>query len=237
MERPYGPGAIGSIASVLCVAVLMAACDSGSPTQPTPLAPVTTASLSGVVFEVVPGGRIPAPGIPLIAVVATELRGTNSFSMRFTRVGTTTGPDGRYQLSDLPQGSAIILPDTLPTYRLVCGAAANLGPATRLDVEITSSANPQPSPTNPPLRITGQVYEMTPAGRVGVDRATVWLEWKASDSPFVSFDTGSDGRYTMCGIPPNTLVAFGVWKEGYDDPYDWHTFGGDSTVDIEMKRD
>jgi hypothetical protein len=185
--------------------------------------------LSGVVFEVVPGGRIPAAGVPLLAVIATT-------TGNFTRVGTTTGPDGRYQLSDLPRGSAIILPATL-TYQLACGAAAELTPATRLDVEITSSANPQPSPTNPPLRISGQVYEMTAPGRVGVDRATVWLEWKASDSPFVAFVTGSDGRYTMCGIPPNTLLAFGVWKEGYDDPYDWHTFGGDGTVDIELRRD
>lgn len=231
MERRHSPSAIGSIAGVLCLAVLVSACDSRSLNQPTPLPPVTT-SLSGVVFEVVPGGRTPAAGVPLLAVIAT----TTGNATRFTRVGTTSGPDGRYQLSGLPSGSAIILPDTL-TYQLVCGAAANLSPATQLDVEVTLSANPQPSPTNPPLRITGQVYEMTSAGRVGVDRATVWLEWKAPDSPFASFVTGSDGRYTMCGIPPNTMLAFGVWKEGYDDPYDWHIFGGDSTVDIELKRD
>jgi hypothetical protein len=88
--------------------------------------------LSGVVFEVVPGGRIPAAGVPLLAVIAT----TTGNSMRFTRVGTTTGPDGRDQLSDLPQGSAIILPATL-TYQLVCGAAAEpFGGDSTVDIEL-----------------------------------------------------------------------------------------------------
>jgi hypothetical protein len=78
---------------------------------------------------------------------------------------------------------------------------------------------------------------MTPSGRVGVDGAMVFTEWLVNDSPFVSFYADREGRYTACGIPANTSMAFGVYKMGYQETFRWHQFTGDSTLDIEIRRE
>jgi hypothetical protein len=229
--------------SLLCWAIVSAAaCGSGSPTSPTtasnPGAQRTTAAtLSGQVFELIPGGRVPAGNIALVAVVVT----TSGCSppcvstTKYTYESTTTAPDGRYDFAALPSGSAVILTNS-PAHQQVCGAGTELSGTATLDVEITSKANPQPSPTMPPLRVTGQVYEMARTGRVGVRDAWIALEHHAPDAPFLTFYTGADGRYTMCGIPPNWQISFDVGKTGYDGSYAWHTFTGDMTLDIELRR-
>jgi hypothetical protein len=229
--------AVALIALVACLGCH----DNKSPVNPT-LASSPAASvpmtLSGRVFEVIPGARIPAPGISLTAVVVTESSCSPPCSSKRTwvREGTTSGPDGRYHFPLLPAGAAIVLAHS-PGHQQVCGAATVLGVTTELDVEITSSSNPQPSPTMPPLRVTGQIYEMTPSGRVGLDGASIGMEWMAPDSVFITVNADKDGRYTACGIPANAPIAFWAFKSGYDDPYVWHQFTADTTVDIELKRE
>jgi hypothetical protein len=162
----------------------------------------------------------------------------NGFSMLPRR--TETDHEGRYRFSDLPAGRAVVLaPSFSSTHRQVCGAAGVVGPETQLDldVEITAIANPQPSLTLPKLKVTGQVYENTPEGRTGVAGAVISLEW-LPDAPFLYVFTDANGHYTACGIPPEWPIAFWplVWHQGYYDPYEWHRFSTDTTLDIELKR-
>jgi hypothetical protein len=154
-------------------------------------------------------------------------------------VSTTTGPDGRYHFPDLRAGSAIVIAGDSWTHQQLCGAAVELRvgtQGTQLDVEVTSRANPQPPTRLPPLRVTGQVYEMTSSGRVGVEGTLIGTDWIAPDSPFLTIYSERDGRYTACGIPPNTSIAFETFKTGYLVTYFWRQFTADTTLDIELKR-
>jgi hypothetical protein len=228
-------------APILFVALTIAACDSTARipglTSPSPV-PQGPYALSGRVFEVMRGSRVPAADFAVLAVVATT-SGCSSpcvSTTKFTYEGTTTGPDGRYLFAQMPPGRAVLLANSA-THRQVCGAAAVLTAATELDVEITSRADPQPSPTLPAVRISGQMYEMTPAGRAGVGGAVLYLEWY-NDAPFLYVYADEEGRYLACGIPRNWQIAFWplVWHQGFEDPYVWHQFNADSTLDIELKR-
>jgi hypothetical protein len=194
-------------------------------------------TLSGTVFEVIPGARVPAPGVSVTAVVVTDDScSPPCFNKKtWVRESTTSGPDGRYHFPLLPPGPAIVLTSS-SAHQQVCGAATTLSATAQLDVEITSKSNPQPSPTMPPLTITGQIYETTTSGRVGLDGASVYMEWIAPDSPFMTFTADKNGRFSACGIPANTAIAFWTFKTGYNDPYDWHQFSKDSTIDIELTR-
>jgi hypothetical protein len=235
----------GHVAAVnlLCGAIVsVPGCGAGMPTAPTTASNadpqrIATATLSGRVFELIPGDRVPAANISVVAVVVTTSGcGPPCVSMtKYTYENTMTGSDGRYNFPALPPGSAVILTDS-PAHQQVCGAGTELRTITTLDVEITSKANPQPSRTMPPLRVAGQVYEVTSSGRVGVRDAWVALEHHAPDAPFLTIHTGGDGRYTLCGIPANWQISFDVGKTGYDGSYAWHTFTGDTTVDIELRR-
>jgi hypothetical protein len=151
-----------------------------------------------------------------------------------THRNTETGPDGRYSVSGLPAGSAALFFKSA-THRQVCGAFAPLVVSSQLDLEITSRANPQPSPAPAPLRLTGQVYETTPAGRVPMAGASVYFDWYW-DAFFFDVHAGQDGSYSACGIPSNWPMQFHVWQDGYDEAYGQVSFGTDTTLDIELKR-
>lgn len=229
---------------LVCGAIIpVLACQSRGPTPaltaPSAVtsSPAVSTTLSGEVFDVTPGGRVPAPNIPLVLVVVTSssCRAPCTSTTRFTYQNTTTGPDGRYHFPELPAGSAVVAIDS-PSHRQICGAGTDLRVGARLDVEITSRSNPQPSPTMPPLRVSGQVYEMTPAGRVGVSDAWIGVDHHANDSPFFTVFTDAGGRYSMCGIPANWPIAFDAGKSGYDGSRVWHHFGAETTVDIELLR-
>jgi len=222
--------------AVVSLAAAVSACDSPSSgsgvTGPSPSEPSTT-SLSGQVFEIDAAGRSPAAGVTVFANVLT----TSGPSRAATYYQTTTGPDGRYAFAQLPYGS-VAVQALAPNHRQVCAAGAELGPATQLDVEITSSANPQPSPAPTPLRITGQIYEMTPAGRVGLAGWSIGIDHHAPDLPFLTVQADANGHYTACGLPANWQVLFDGGSEIYAavSGAGWHTFTSDTTVDIEMKR-
>jgi hypothetical protein len=206
------------------------------PGPPLPAPSATTYTLTGHVFEVLPGSRVPAANIPVLVVVET-VSGCDRPCIRqanFTYKNTSSGPDGRYHFPELPPGSAIVTVNS-GTYQQVCGAFAALTATTQLDVEITSRENPQPSPTMPPLKLTGLVYETTPAGRVGVGGALVAFDWH-SDGPFFEVNADADGRFTACGIPANRPIAVSAWQQGFDGPYAWHQFAADTTLDLELKR-
>ena len=218
-----------------------AACDTPGPTtpsQPPPPPPVTSVpaalTLSGQVYDLTPQGRVPAPaGVGLaINVLSGNCPGIPC-SIGITRKNTETGPDGRYSFSDLPKGSAALF--AYGTHMLPCGAFTPLAVSGVLDLDVTSRANPQPSPAPAPVQVTGQVYEVTPAGRVGVADAYVYFDWYW-ESPYFAVRADGNGRYAVCGIPPNWQMGVGAWQDGYWEAYAYRYFQRDTTFDIELKR-
>jgi hypothetical protein len=195
--------------------------------------------LSGQVLEVLPGGsRVPIPDFPVLAVILAP--GTCSrpcvSTINWLYHDTRTGPDGTYQFAELPSGSAVLLADNAGPYRQVCGAGVDLSINTRLDLEVTSKANPQPSPTTP-LVLTGQIYEMTPSGRVGVPGAWLGLDHHYPDVPFFgAIFSDADGRYAVCGIPAGWPMYIGAGQTGFEHAFVSHTFTANTTLDIEIRR-
>ena len=199
--------------------------------------PDPPSTLSGSVFEVTAVGRVAAADYPVGIVIVTGNCPAPVCSSSVTHDGTTTGADGRYQFTNLPPAGSVFVYSGTSTHRLVCGAAARLSAATQLDVEVTSRADPQPSPTMPALRVTGQIYEMTPAGRRGVSGAIIGVEYLFPDLPFLDVYADQDGHYTACGIPAFARVAFWTGAVGFEDTYTWHSFTVDSVLDLELKRE
>ena len=213
----------------------MAACDSWNPaTVDGPITrPTSTASLSGQVFEVTPMGRFPLPNV-LVTASVTPGAG-------LTILRTTTGADGRYSFPQLPPTSAILHAHSAG-YRQICGAWPTLTATTQQDLEVTSNSNPQRSPAPAPLTVTGQIYEMTSAGRVGLAGAVIHVYW-ANDGYFHTVVADANGKYVACGIPANRLLAFegainlaAGYDGEYETPYSWHQFSADTILDIELKR-
>jgi hypothetical protein len=218
----------------------IAACGSSSPgpTSPDPPAPPPPASfsVSGRVLEVIGGAHIPAADFPVFVRVLSR---TCTAPVCTTAQNVRTGPDGRYSLGELPAGLVVVTANTL-AHAQVCGATAVLQATTLLDVEITSRTNRQPSLIMPPLRVNGQLFRMTPEGRVGVSRGEIMLQlsWDASTQIssavfFLEVDADANGNYLACGLPVDRPILFG---SGFEDYVAWHQFSSDATLDIERKQ-
>ena len=99
--------------SVLTLLAAAAGCDSqpdrsgqgGVGPAPVP-GQQTPTTVSGQVFELVPGGRIPAAGFPVDVTVVT-IGGCSppcTFTRTWNRATTTAGPDGRYRFTSIKPG-------------------------------------------------------------------------------------------------------------------------------------
>lgn len=221
--------------------LLATACDSRTPidgigrTPPAPSPSTTsTTSLSGQVFEVTPAGRFALADIEVTVVVFPAAGG-------YTLRTTTSAADGRYTFVQLPPGFAVVYAQS-PGRLQICGALPALTASTLQDLEVTSTANPQRSPDPAPLRVTGQIYEMTQTGRVGLGGAVIHVYY-ASDGYLFTAVADADGYYQACGIPANRPMAFEVarnvsagYNGEYEVPYLWYSFNADTTRDIELRR-
>jgi len=219
---------------VALIAILpAAACKSKSPG---PTGPGTSASfsLSGRVFEVLSGAQLPAVDHRLfVRVLSTNCTAAICAAAQETK----TGPDGRYSLTDLPGGRVVVTAITA-THAQACGATAILSASTQLDVEISPRPGRPPSSVTP-LRVSGQLFQNTSAGRVGVSRGEIalWLSLEASTQTtftvfFLEVDADENGNYLACGLPANWPIQF---VSGFEDYERWHQFGADATLDIERK--
>jgi hypothetical protein len=153
----------------LCAILSIAACGSSSsspgsmqPSSPTSPSPPASFAVSGYVFEVISGAHVPAADFPVfVRVLSRNCTAPVCTAAQSTR----TGPDGRYSFAELLEGRVVVTANTA-AHAQVCGATSVLGAMTQLDVEITSRANRQPSLRMPPLRVSGQLFRITP-GRAG----------------------------------------------------------------------
>lgn len=238
-----------TIPSRLSALLLVFLCEGcASPVSPTsdpdvenpPPVPARTVDLSGTVFEIRGGSRTPAANHSLWAQVGPPPRVSGSFS--YPRA--TTDSAGRYTFRDLPVGDIAVVfaggPGfSLEGYQQLCAAAVKLGPGGGdLDIEVTSSGNPEPSPVPRPLVVSGQVYEMTPAGRVGVAHAALAVEWSYESWLWGAIFTDAEGRYAMCGMPSGWALTIYAGKpdSGYEYVSKGAAFSGNATFDIEVRR-
>jgi hypothetical protein len=227
----------------LCAILSIAACGSSSSSpgsmQPSSPSPPASFSVSGHVFEVISGAHVPAADFPVFVRVlsrnCTAPVCTASFS---AAQSTRTGADGRYSFGDLPEGRVVVSANTAG-HAQVCGATSVLSATTQLDVEITSRTSRQPSLTMPPLRVSGQLFQITPAGRLGVSRGEILLELSldasaqtTSTAVFLEVDADANGNYLACGLPANWPIRF---ISGFEDYQAWHQFSADGTLDIERR--
>jgi hypothetical protein len=192
--------------------------------------------VSGRVFEVISGAHVPAPDFPVLVRVLSR---TCTAPICADTQATRTGPDGRYSFDQLPEGRVVVTANTA-TYAQVCGTTSVLRATTELDVEITLRSNRQPSLTMPPLRVTGQLFRNTPAGRVGVSRGEIGLALSldasiqtTSTAFFLEVDADANGNYLACGLPANWPIRF---ISGFEDYQAWHQFSTDGTLDIERRQ-
>ena len=218
----------------------IAAC--GSPSTPTgPMQPGTPTlpasfSVAGQVFEVVSGAHVPAANFPVFVRVLSR---NCTVPVCTAAQRTTTGTDGRYSLGELPEGRVVVTANT-EAHAQVCGATAVLRATTPLDLEITSRNSRQSSLTMPPLRVSGQLFHVAPAGRMGVSRGEIALELSLDASTqttmrafFLEVDADANGNYLACGLPANWPILF---ISGFEDYQAWHQFSADASLDIERKQ-
>jgi hypothetical protein len=205
--------------------------------QPTPQPPPASSfSVSGRVLEVVSGAHVPAADFPLtVRVLSSNCTAPVCTSAQNGR----TGLDGRYSVAELPAGRVVVTANTA-THAQVCGATSLLGASTQLDLEITSRSNRQSSLISPPLRVSGQLFRNTPAGRVGVSRGEIGLSLSLEASTqtsvtafFLEVDADANGNYVACGLPANWPIRF---VSGFEDYQAWHQFSADGTLDIERRQ-
>jgi hypothetical protein len=232
-----------TLGAILSMEACGSSASSPGPTPPTPApspTPPPSLSVSGHVFEVRSGAHVPAADFPVfIRVLSRNCTApvcTDSFS---AAQRTTTGGDGRYSFGSLPEGRVVVSANT-EGHAQVCGATAALSATTQLDVEISSRTNQQPSLTTPPLRVRGQLFQMTPAGRVGVSRGEIALALSldasaqtTSTAIFLEVHADASGNYLACGLPANWPILF---ISGFEDYQKWHQFSADATLDIERRQ-
>ena len=189
-----------------------------------------------VFFEVISGAHVPAADFPVfVRVLSRNCTAPVCTAAQSTR----TRADGRYSVGELPEGRVVVTANTA-THAQVCGATSVLGATTQLDLEITSRTSRQPSLTMPPLRVSGQLFQITPAGRIGVSRGEIALELSLDASAqttsrafFLEVDADTNGNYLACGLPANWPIHF---ISGFEDYQAWHQFSADGTLDIERRH-
>ena len=102
------------------------------------------------------------------------------------------------------------------------------------DIAFDTVEPPRPSNARDPS-LTGTVYEMTSEGRKPVSGAKVWVE-HGFEIQTARALTGREGRYYVCGLPPE--IALSVTKSGYvmATVYPIDT-SRSPTLDIELRRE
>src|SRR5262245_1447220 len=103
----YGAACCGSLSLLSCQS------SQSLPMPPSPLAPSeVTRTLSGQVFDIIPGGaRIPVADFPVLAVVVASGRCSPPCTSitTWTYHDTATEPDGTYHFPELPNGRAVLI--------------------------------------------------------------------------------------------------------------------------------
>jgi hypothetical protein len=153
-------------------------------------------TLSGAIFEVLPDGTRRSIGARQVAVevdVATPLDPQRGGWV-------PVGPDGRYRVSGVPDGRFVKVASVDTTgntrrYQLCATNTITRGD-TELDIALFQPGAVLPTPT-----LSGQISAMIDDKLVPLAGADIYFRSRAF-GPDVLQLTDSDGRYSLCGIPP-----------------------------------
>ena len=189
--------------------VAIASC-RGAPTSPLPPAnpvapsPSPTVTLSGEIVDVLPDG--------------TRRRSIGARQVNIeVEVGSPTDPqrggwvpvdaDGRYRLTNVPNGRFVKITSVSFLYsneHRLCATNTITAGDTELDVALYLPGADVPGPT-----LSGQVSAVINGQRVPLDRVDIYFRSRGFGPDLVEF-TDSNGRFTLCGIPPipGTLYMF-----------------------------
>ena len=188
----------------------LAGCDgareSAAPTAPTtPTRP--TATLSGLVFVETPTGLTPIENAKVRLEVGSY------------RQDSLTDQSGRYRLTELYDGSSSVI-TSREGYDTETRSVTIKGDVV-LDIRITPQV---------PHTLSGEVFEMTPSGRVPLDGALV--HWSDGHTDYY---TASDGLFTFSDVR-NGVTSLMASKEGYGTVFLQATVRGDTRFDIQLVR-
>jgi len=147
------------LSTILMAALVLAACGNGDPSNPNP---GSMATVSGVVTD--------ATG----AVIEGAL-------VRIGNLSANTGPDGRFEIQNVPAGSVTII-TSASGFSQVAAAVTLIAGANTHDVVLTAI---------PTATVSGLVTDMSGAAVAG---ATVKVGSRTAT-------TGADGRYEMQNLP------------------------------------
>ena len=214
-------------AAALIAALLVFACggdDSVSRQVAQPPPSLTTNHvLSGIVMEASAG---PVAGASVNVWVEQAFSGFHFGTIE-------TDGQGRYKVSDLPDGF-VLLYASKNGYSQPCAATATVSADTVLDIELVSDSTSQPPSKIASPTLSGVVFETTREGKRPVAGAGVAMEW-FPDLPTARTKSDSAGRYLLCSLPTGPI---GIWvsKPGYQATNVGVRFHGDTVFDIEIKR-
>ena len=127
----------------------------------------------------------------------------------------TSGADGRYELTALPESARVIVQVYKEGYFQQCAAppvqmTADAGVDVELIPRALISASPGSVTNKPGFRsISGVIYENTPTGRLPVPGVFVAYEHTDS-SPGATTLSDVNGRYLLCGIPNDLAASIGT---------------------------
>ena len=218
-------------ASWLLVLLTAASCSGGeSPETLNPISPAATSpsnngpssnaptpprgerTISGVVTERTASGAQRPFAAQVNAWVDT---GRFGYSYMWANGPRTSGADGRYELTALPESARVIVQVYKEGYFQQCAAPpVQMTADAVVDVELIPralvSASPDSVTDKPGFRsISGVIYENTPSGRLPGPGVFVDYE-HIMDSPGAITLSDANGRYLLCGIPNDLPAVIGT---------------------------
>ena len=225
---------------LVCLLLLATACTDShtAPVAPSGLpngstgAPPALVNLSGTVYEYTPAGRRSLPNVPLDV----------SVDFQAWPPQLTSDAEGRYGILKAPM-SALKVRAEAPGYSQPCRAGAILDRDTTLDVHLVSdtlltSTGPPPSMPVAERRISGRVFERTPAGTQPISGSRIIGDFSAGFgwAPSATTLTDATGSYLLCGLEGDLGVELNVSKAGYAGATVHINLGLSTTYDIELKH-
>ena len=247
------------LSALMLVAVIgLAACDhpnspftvstptsaSASPPPPPPRTgplptPTGSSTVVGIVTVRTPLGDRPLSGANVNAWIQTA---TFGYSYMYANGPRLSDVDGRYELSNLPEGAELQLQVYKDGYVQQCAAPplVVVGGQMHMDLQLVARANVSASADTVPLSapgfrlISGIVYELTNDGRRPAPDAFVDYE-PTEDSPAAVTRTDAAGRFLLCGISQTRTVTIGASNGFNRAGYQQVPPGPDANIEVEIK--
>ena len=242
---------VNAVTIALVFVVFTAACgDHGSATtspSPTsappprtssPPTPTGSSAVVGIVTERTPLGDRALSGANVNAWIQT---GTFGYSYMWANGPRLSDVEGRYELSNLPEGAELQLQVYKDGYMQQCAAPPLVvGGQMHMDLQLVARANVSASadavpPPAPGFRlISGVVDQLTNHVRRPVPDAFVDYE-PTEDSPAATTRTDAAGRFLLCGISQTRTLTIGASIGSNRVAYQRVPPGPDANIEVEIK--